>query len=200
MDPMTLWFIVGGIFLAAFVIVGFVAVSRRAALRRAEEPSSSARADAAGGSGDDAGAVDVLDRRPVGSARHRGRRDAELDVAGRRRPRARAPEATETRLARLRRRLAGSNSALSRGLLMLLSRDRIDEETWEDFEDTLITVRPGGRPDHRAGRRRCGPGSASRASPIRARPGPSCGRSCSKLVDPTMDRTLRHRPDRAPRR
>ena len=49
------------------------------------------------------------------------------------------PEAPESRLARLRRRLAGSNSALSRGLLMLLSRDRIDEETWEAFEETLIT-------------------------------------------------------------
>ena len=34
---MTLWYVVGGIFLAALVIVGFVAVNRRAALRRAEE-------------------------------------------------------------------------------------------------------------------------------------------------------------------
>ena len=29
---MTLWYVVGGIFLAALVIVGFVAVNRRAAL------------------------------------------------------------------------------------------------------------------------------------------------------------------------
>ncbi len=49
------------------------------------------------------------------------------------------PEPPRTRMARLRARLAGSNNALARGLLMLLSSDRLDEETWEDFEDTLLT-------------------------------------------------------------
>ena len=49
------------------------------------------------------------------------------------------PEPTRTRMARLRARLAGSNNALARGLLMLLSSDKLDEETWEDFEDTLLT-------------------------------------------------------------
>src|SRR5699024_3150632 len=44
-----------------------------------------------------------------------------------------------SRLQRLRRRLAGSDNALSRGLLALLSRDTLDEDTWEDFEDTLLT-------------------------------------------------------------
>jgi fused signal recognition particle receptor len=56
------------------------------------------------------------------------------------------PEAPESRLVRLRRRLAGSNNALSRGLLTLLSRDRVDEETWEDFEDTLLTSDLGVKP------------------------------------------------------
>ncbi len=49
------------------------------------------------------------------------------------------PEAPASRLARLRRRLAGSNNARARGLADLLSRDRIDEDTWDDFETTLIT-------------------------------------------------------------
>ncbi|QGF25304.1 signal recognition particle-docking protein FtsY [Raineyella fluvialis] len=49
------------------------------------------------------------------------------------------PESPRTRMARLRARLAGSNNALARGLLMLLSSDRLDDETWEDFEDTLLT-------------------------------------------------------------
>ena len=40
---------------------------------------------------------------------------------------------------RLRRRLAGSQNVLARGLADLLSRDRIDESTWDDFETTLIT-------------------------------------------------------------
>ncbi|WP_156887602.1 signal recognition particle-docking protein FtsY [Propionicicella superfundia] len=50
-----------------------------------------------------------------------------------------APEAPGTRMARLRRRLASSNNALARGLATLLARDRIDEDTWDEFEATLIT-------------------------------------------------------------
>jgi fused signal recognition particle receptor len=49
------------------------------------------------------------------------------------------PEAPATRMARLRRRLASSNNALARGLATLLSKDRIDEDTWEEFEAVLIT-------------------------------------------------------------
>jgi fused signal recognition particle receptor len=49
------------------------------------------------------------------------------------------PEAPASRLVRLRRRLAGSQNALARGLADLLSHDRIDESTWDDFEATLIT-------------------------------------------------------------
>jgi len=48
------------------------------------------------------------------------------------------PEAAASRLVRLRQRLAGSQGALGRGLLALLSRDRLDEDTWESIEDTLI--------------------------------------------------------------
>ncbi|MBW3085806.1 Signal recognition particle receptor FtsY [Austwickia sp. TVS 96-490-7B] len=43
------------------------------------------------------------------------------------------------RLYRLRDRLARSNSTLGRGVLGLLSRGRLDEETWEDVEDTLVS-------------------------------------------------------------
>jgi fused signal recognition particle receptor len=50
------------------------------------------------------------------------------------------PEATASRLVRLRQRLAGSQGALGRGLLGLLSRDRLDEDTWEELEDLLITA------------------------------------------------------------
>lgn len=49
-----------------------------------------------------------------------------------------APEASGTRLARLRRRLAGSNNALARALGELLSSDRLDADVWDDFEATLI--------------------------------------------------------------
>ena len=49
------------------------------------------------------------------------------------------PEKAASRLARLRRKLADSNNALARALADLLSSDRIDDETWDDFETTLIT-------------------------------------------------------------
>ena len=42
------------------------------------------------------------------------------------------------RWARLKARLARSNSALGKALLTLLSSDNLDEATWEEIEDTLI--------------------------------------------------------------
>ncbi|MCA0436525.1 MAG: signal recognition particle-docking protein FtsY [Austwickia sp.] len=48
------------------------------------------------------------------------------------------PEQARGRLHRLRERLARSNSTLGQGLLGLLSRGHLDEETWDDVEDTLL--------------------------------------------------------------
>ena len=56
------------------------------------------------------------------------------------------PESTASRLVRLRQRLSRSQSPLGRGLLALLSRDVIDEDTWEEIEDTLITADVGVHP------------------------------------------------------
>jgi len=56
------------------------------------------------------------------------------------------PESTASRLIRLRQRLARSQSPLGRGLLALLSRDVVDEDTWEEIEDTLITADVGVHP------------------------------------------------------
>ncbi|WP_336922822.1 signal recognition particle-docking protein FtsY [Aquipuribacter sp. SD81] len=47
------------------------------------------------------------------------------------------PDPVRGRLQRLRARLARSG-ALGRGLLELLGRDRLDDATWEEIEDTLI--------------------------------------------------------------
>jgi fused signal recognition particle receptor len=49
------------------------------------------------------------------------------------------PEPPQGRLVRLRSRLARSQTTFGRGLLSLLSSDRVDEDTWEEIEDTLLT-------------------------------------------------------------
>ena len=48
------------------------------------------------------------------------------------------PEPAAGRLVRLRARLARSQTTLGRGLLALLSRETLDEDTWEEIEDTLL--------------------------------------------------------------
>jgi fused signal recognition particle receptor len=53
------------------------------------------------------------------------------------------PTPAAGRLVRLRARLARSQGTLGRGLLALLSRDRIDEDTWQEVEDTLLLADVG---------------------------------------------------------
>ncbi|MFF1452303.1 signal recognition particle-docking protein FtsY [Streptomyces sp. NPDC058274] len=53
------------------------------------------------------------------------------------------PEPTAGRLVRLRTRLSRSQNALGKGLLTLLSREHLDEDTWEEIEDTLLTADVG---------------------------------------------------------
>ena len=98
------------------------------------------------------------------------------------------PEGTAGRLVRLRQRLAGSQGGLGRGLLALLSRDRLDEDTWEDIEDTLITADIGVGPtgelvERLRTRLRVEGGSDADARSV-------LREELLTLVDPTMDRTL----------
>ncbi|MEV6525451.1 signal recognition particle-docking protein FtsY [Longispora sp. NPDC051575] len=53
------------------------------------------------------------------------------------------PEPTAGRLVRLRARLARSQGTLGKGLLGLLSRDCLDDEVWDEIEETLITADVG---------------------------------------------------------
>ena len=48
------------------------------------------------------------------------------------------PESATGRLQRLRARLARSNTALGKGLLTLLSSGGLDEQSWDDVEETLL--------------------------------------------------------------
>ncbi|MEV5554451.1 signal recognition particle-docking protein FtsY [Nonomuraea wenchangensis] len=53
------------------------------------------------------------------------------------------PPPSAGRMVRLRSRLARSQSTLGRGLLELLSRDRLDDEVWDEIEERLITADVG---------------------------------------------------------
>ena len=53
------------------------------------------------------------------------------------------PAPVTGRLIRLRSRLSRSQTSMGRGLLTLLSRDVLDEDVWEEVEDTLLTADVG---------------------------------------------------------
>jgi fused signal recognition particle receptor len=98
------------------------------------------------------------------------------------------PEGTASRLVRLRQRLASSQGGLGRGLLALLSRDRLDEDTWESIEDTLITADIGVGPtqelvERLRTRMRVEGGAA-------VNPRAVLREELLALVDPSMDRRL----------
>ncbi|NUS74105.1 MAG: signal recognition particle-docking protein FtsY [Corynebacteriales bacterium] len=58
-------------------------------------------------------------------------------------PSVEVPEPTAGRLVRLRARLSKSQNVFGKGLLSLLSRDHLDDEAWEEVEDTLLTADVG---------------------------------------------------------
>ena len=102
--------------LAAVVIVGFVSRRTPKALPPVAEPAVTAPEEAPPRTVADVESP-LLTEAPV------------LEV----------PEPTAGRLTRLRSRLSRSQSTLGRGLFALLSRDKLDDDTWEEVEDTLLT-------------------------------------------------------------
>ncbi|MFI8370850.1 signal recognition particle-docking protein FtsY [Streptomyces sp. NPDC085466] len=61
-------------------------------------------------------------------------------------PEIEVPEPTAGRLVRLRARLARSQNSLGKGLLTLLSREHLDDDTWEEIEETLLVADVGVAP------------------------------------------------------
>jgi fused signal recognition particle receptor len=99
------------------------------------------------------------------------------------------PESAQGRLVRLRARLARSQGSLGKGLLALLSRDKLDEEAWEDIETTLITADVGVAPTQELveklrTRVRVEGVTADQARTI-------LREELIALVDPTLDRSLK---------
>ncbi|PRY57709.1 signal recognition particle-docking protein FtsY [Glycomyces artemisiae] len=58
-------------------------------------------------------------------------------------PAVETPEPVAGRLVRLRSRLARSNNALGKGLLALLASDKLDDDVWDEVEETLLTADVG---------------------------------------------------------
>jgi len=111
------------------------------------------------------------------------------------------PEPTAGRLVRLRSRLSRSQNSMGKGLLSLLSRDHLDEDTWEEIEEVLLTADVGVAPTQELVER-----LRTRVRVLGTRT-PDDLRALLReelltLVDPDMDRTLhtaRHTEAESPR-
>ncbi len=169
MDSALLYVLIG---LAVLVVAGVaLLLLRRPGRRPVEAPPTPSRPTTGAG--------------PAG-----GTGTAVLEPAAEAPPVAReTPEPTSGRLARLRARLARSNSAVGKGLLALLTRDHLDDATWDEVEETLLASDLGVGPTQElleALRRRTRVESVSDAGGARA----MLREELLALVDPTMDRSL----------
>src|SRR3954454_20261403 len=116
-----LYLIIGILVVAAAVVVGLVTTGRRRTPPPVRGPETTATPDLA--------APEAPAEAPLEEA-------APVTTLER-------PEGTASRLVRLRQRLAGAQGGFGRGLLGLLSRERLDEDTWEAIEDTLLSADVG---------------------------------------------------------
>ncbi|KAB1939238.1 signal recognition particle-docking protein FtsY [Micromonospora sp. ALFpr18c] len=108
-------------------------------------------------------------------------------------PTVEVPEPTAGRLVRLRSRLSRSQNVFGKGLLGLLARDHLDEDVWEEIEDSLITADVGVDATRdivdrlRERTRVLGTRSASELRALLAA-------ELVNALDPTLDRSLRTAP------
>ncbi|MER1996688.1 MAG: signal recognition particle-docking protein FtsY [Arthrobacter sp.] len=182
-----------------YVVIGLAVVGSLAALlvrtRRTPKgmyPTKRDADDLPGGSG----ATSVLDR--PGTAEPEADstltvpddlRDLEEAPAEPEAPALEKPEPVQGRLARLRARLAKSNNALGKALLALLSSDKIDEDVWDEIEETLLLADLGTEPTTElvdALRERVRISGSRDPQEVHA----MLREELIKLVDPTMDRSL----------
>jgi fused signal recognition particle receptor len=99
------------------------------------------------------------------------------------------PAPVEGRLTRLRARLIKSNNILGKGLLALLSGDKIDENVWDEVEETLLLADLGTEPTMQlvdALRERVKVLGTRSPEDVKA----MLREELIKLVDPGMDRSL----------
>jgi fused signal recognition particle receptor len=137
------------IIVAVVVVVGGGGTTLLVRSRRSARPAvgrDAGRGGTATAQAGPAGATRTAERGEAGTSTAPS---LEPDIAAppaRTAPPAEKPPPSAGRLVRLRSRLARSQSALGGALLGLLSSDRLDEQTWEEVEDTLITADMGVAP------------------------------------------------------
>ncbi len=129
---------------------GLVVGSRRRKQPPAPPPSPGPRPPAEPQVGDEAGEPSDEQRRTIEEVGLPGEGTAAAGTAVAEPPEAppepEVPAPAAGRLVRLRARLARSQNSLGKGLLGLLSREHLDEDTWEEIEDTLLTADVGVQP------------------------------------------------------
>ena len=103
------------------------------------------------------------------------------------------PDPSAGRLERLRGRLARSQTTLGRGLFALLARETLDEDTWEEVEDTLLQADLGVGPTQElVSSLRTRVRVLGTRSPAELRP--LLRDALTEVLDPSMDRTLATTP------
>ncbi|GAA2628832.1 signal recognition particle-docking protein FtsY [Dactylosporangium fulvum] len=108
-------------------------------------------------------------------------------------PEVEVPAPTAGRLVRLRARLSRSQNVFGKGLLALLSRDKLDDDTWDEVEETLIGADVGvAATTEIVGklRERARIHGTATATELRA----MLADELVAALDPQMDRTLAARP------
>ncbi|WCC79214.1 signal recognition particle-docking protein FtsY [Cutibacterium equinum] len=169
-----IWIILGILILATVAAAITAGVSRRKALREGSKPAEIEQ-------------TPTTEPEAVGEEQAEAPEEPKAEAPAE--PKAETPEAAGSRMARLRRRLANSNNALARGLAELLSADKLDDDTWDDFETTLITSDLGvGPTTELVEKLRSELAIDGVSDPAHARD--VLHRELVDLVGPTMDRTL----------
>jgi fused signal recognition particle receptor len=107
------------------------------------------------------------------------------------------PAPTAGRLVRLRARLSRSQNLLGKGLLALLARDHLDDDDWDEVEDTLISADVGVEATREIVtklRERAKVQGAQSAGDLRR----MLAEELVAALDPSVDRSLRATPHGGP--
>lgn len=184
-DSLTLWLIVAAVVVVLAVVIAVLVVRAR---RKQTTPVDKAPTTTTGpGTGPAAGGVDgtaLANAPPQGTATAEAPAEAAPAT-----PSIETPAPVEGRLARLRARLAKSNNVFGKGLLALLSSDKIDEDVWDEIEMTLLSADLGtDATDDLMLQLRARVKVEGSRTPERVKA--ILSEELLKLVDPTMDRSI----------